>query len=195
MSEKGLSQAEKNAKAREIGEALSQIHGIKFRTFGEIVEEGLEEKYDSWQVFVEKLISLVREETEKEVVLEAVEILGQNIEMMDYGLDSVLLHGDFHDGNILDRQRLGILDCEAGSVGTREYEINRCISHWTEEWNCTEEFLEGYGRENLEEDWKRRRKFYNLLQAAMGIFDGVRLGSEHLVEINGKRLRKEMKKF
>lgn len=174
-----------------MGSGLAEIHEIKFESFGEIGPDGIEE-FDSWPDFVENLIGWMRSEAEKDVVQNALDYLEENIEVMDHDPEPVLLHGDFHDGNILSGEKLGVVDCEAGFIGTREYEVFRCLSHWAEEWGVEEEFLDVYGREKLANNWRKKKSYYEILQAAMGVIDGVNLGSGHLVEINEEGLKEAL---
>lgn len=146
-------------------------------------------KYDSWSEFVLNLVEIMRDDSEKEITIKALDYLEQNVELMKYNPDSVLVHGDFHDGNVLDAERLGVIDCEAGLVGTREYEVDRCLFHWAEDWNASSEFLRGYGLDNLDEVWRQRQKYYRILQSVRGMIDGQNLGSSYIVEINEKELR------
>jgi fructosamine-3-kinase len=187
------SKQEKIEVARRMGKALKQIHGINFRQFGEIGIRGVEEPYDNWKDFIEKSINLMRGRADEELVVEAFDYLEKNLTIMRYDAEPVLIHGDFHHGNILNGERLGILDCEAGFSGSREYEIDRCIFHWTSEWGVTDEFLESYGKDLLAEDWKERKKFYRIFHAARGVLDGKKLSSDHLIEINERELKKKLR--
>ncbi len=191
LGNRDYSQGERKKSARKMGSGLSEIHEIKFDSFGEIGPDGIEE-FDSWPNLVEHLIDWMRSEAEKQIVQKAMVYLEENIEIMDYGAEPVLLHGDFHDGNILSGDKLGVLDCEAGFIGTKEYEVFRCLSHWAEDWGAEEEFLDSYGKENLADDWREKRSYYGILQAAMGVIDGVNLGSEYLVEINEEGIREKL---
>lgn len=191
LGTKDFPESKKEELAKRMGSSLAEIHEIKFDSFGEIGTDGIEE-FDSWPDFVEHLISWLSSKAEKEIVQKALDYLEDNIEFMDYGSEPVLLHGDFHDGNILSGEKLGVVDCEAGFVGTREYEVYRCLSHWAEEWGVEEEFLEAYGKEKLADNWREKESYYEVLQAAMGVIDGINLGSEYLVEINEEGLRKEL---
>jgi len=119
--------------------------------------------------------------------------LEENIDLMKYNPDPVLLHGDFHDGNILKGKKLGIVDCEAGFAGAREYEIDRCLFHWAEEWNTSEEFMKGYGNQKLSENWSERKVYYRILHSVRGMIDGMNLGSSHLVNINEEELKEKLK--
>jgi len=181
--------------ARAMGSALSEIHEIKFEAFGEVSQKGLNPKFNSWRAFIQEMIEGLREHSEKKIADEALTFLEQNISLMEYSPEPVLIHGDFHEGNILDGSPLGIIDCEAGFSGAREYEIDRCIFHcfdWSEKRAVTEEFLDGYGHEKIDDDWEERQNYYRVLHAVNGMIDGRKLGSNYLIEINEKELRKKL---
>jgi len=194
QSEDQVSESERKDVAFKMGEALSGIHSIRYEKFGEFGDNGISDDFDSWQEFVSRIIEMMAESSDKPVISEALNFLEENIDMMDYSASPVLVHGDFHDGNVLQGKKLGIVDCEAGFAGAREYEIDRCSFHWAEDWNTSEEFLNGYGRENLNQGWKERRDYYRILQSTRGMIDGLRLGSSHLVNINEEELKEKLQK-
>jgi aminoglycoside phosphotransferase (APT) family kinase protein len=190
QSDGNINETEKTEVAFRMGEALSEIHNVKYDCFGELGAEGLLRKHDCWSEFVLNLVEMMRGSSDKEIVSRSLDYLEENIRLMKYDPEPVLVHGDFHDGNVLDGERLGVVDCEAGFVGTREYEVDRCLFHWAENWNASEEFIRGYGEENLDENRQQRQSYYRILQSVRGMIDGENLGSSYIVEINEKELKK-----
>lgn len=157
QSEDDVSEKEKKEIAFRMGEALNEIHSVTYSCFGEFSAEGLSKEYNSWSAFILNLVEMMRNSSDKKIVIRALDHLEEDIDLMDYDPNPILVHGDFHDGNVLDGERLGVVDCEAGFVGTREYEVDRCLFHWAEDWNSSSEFLRGYGQDNLDENWRQRK--------------------------------------
>ena len=184
----------KHELAEMLGQALSEIHSIKYREFGEINREGIENFKNTWKEFIEYMIKFLKGFEKPEIAEKGISYLEDNLQIIEGNFDPVLIHGDFHAWNTVvdEDDSLGILDCEASFVGCREYELTRAMGHWTEEYSISESFIQAYGKNRLKGDWRSRQDYYEVLHATVGLIDGIRMGSEELVRMNREGLEKQL---
>jgi aminoglycoside phosphotransferase (APT) family kinase protein len=172
--------------ARLLGSGLAEIHSIQYQNFGEFGADGIEQMCSTWPEYLERILDFLKRFDPPKPARDGISYLENNLNQVPESFQPVHLHGDFHAWNTLvdSSGGLGVVDCEAGFAGCREFEVTRAINHWAQEYSVTEPFLEAYGKENLAEDWRSRTDFYDVLHATMGIIDGIRMSSESLVEMN-----------
>lgn len=184
----------KQEMAEILGKALAEIHSIQYQKFGELNQKGIEKPYDSWTDFIEYLIEFLRTFDTPEIADKGIKYLESNLDEIEGDYQPVLMHGDYHAWNtvINEQDKLGVLDCEASFVGCREYEITRAMGHWADEYSISEAFINTYGKDKLEGDWRTREDYYEVLHATIGLIDGIRLGSEELMRMNREGLEKQL---
>lgn len=180
--------------SRVLGRSLGKIHSIEYDRFGELGKEGIEEIYKGWKGFLSTVIRFIKERNEdRDLISNSVNRLEEKLPGLNPDREPVLLHGDFHPWNTVlkGEKDLGVLDCEASFAGSKEFDISRCILHWTDKYSVTEDFIRGYEElKELKNDWRDRLWFYKVLHSTMGLIDGLKLESEELVEVNKKELKK-----
>lgn len=153
---------------REMGEILAQIHDLQFPKFGEILPNGEGLQFEKWSDCVlhklEEAIEGVQASGlfEEQVYQQVRQIFENHIEVLDTVQQAVLVHNDYHLGNMIVHQGhiAGILDFEWCFAGDGEFDFRDSLTFE----GVSEDMLQYYQQKRpLSAEFETKDYLYRLL--------------------------------
>ena len=212
----GLSDAGKRGIYRQLGDLLGRMHSLTFAQFGDVAEREGEVAAGPAPELAEASTSgelgpfATWREMHREIVrgrlafLSRTEFhdltgpitawLNKRDGLLEYAITPRLLHMDLHRSNILvaGGKITGVIDVEEAIIGHNEYDLMRTeLAHFADgEDAWREPFLGGYtARIALDAEYQRRRPFYEMSRALVGLRCLVVFGSSDPEETRRARTR------
>ena len=201
---KYMSRGFKKNYIRQLGKYLGELHReIKFDNAGRLRKRGDTLKIESaqkWKDFLRQMTLETIDEFEKlfqDLQPQAKAYLKKNIEILG-NEQPCLVHWDVKPDNtvVKDGEIQAVVDWEKAISGDKiwdlEYSRVQLIHRWFKTDSICQELekqlFEGYREENkLEKGWRKRRKFYEVLQ----LFDGMKSFSEFTEDQDMSKEEKE----
>ena len=179
---------------KELGRYLGKIHSVTFNKSGDISKRGSKfvvgpahelsdvsktiksGPFSSWkdmhrEIIKSRLYHFKRTEF-KDMIEPIKKYFKKNEHLLDFKITPRLLHLDLNRNNIFVKNNkiTGILDVEESLIGHNEYDLLRTELHFKGNLKLRNEFFKEYKKyTSLDDGYEKRRPFYSLSRALVGV--------------------------
>ncbi len=168
-----LSDKIKNSLSFQAGQVLSQIHSVELNYFGEISGRGPFPKTKTWTEYLAFILDYHLEEAmglslfTNEKRHSFLTSFKNHAEIFDEFENPMLIHGDFHLGNLLYNQEkiTGVLDFEWALAGDPLFDMSNQLREMDKTWPGSQEsFNRGYGIKMFSDEDLKKMKVYAMIK-------------------------------